>query len=75
MRWLVQRAALFVLGLFGVLMMLAAACGGDDVAPTFTRGPATAVPATAVPSVYDDEVGEASSASELHHYLRLGASQ
>jgi len=46
----VQRAALLVLGLFGVLMMLAAACGGDDVPPTLTRGPATAVPATAVPS-------------------------
>ena len=45
-----QRAVLIVLGLIGVLMMLAAACGGDDAAPTFTRGPATAVPPTAVPS-------------------------
>ena len=50
MRWMVQRAVLIVLGLIGVLMMLAAACGGDDAAPTFTRGPATAVPPTAVPS-------------------------
>ena len=42
-----KRAALIVLGFFGTLMMLAAACGGDDVAPTLTRGPATSVPPTA----------------------------
>ena len=39
-----KRAALLVLGLLGALMMLAAACGGDDVAPTFTRAPTVAGP-------------------------------
>ena len=37
-----KRAAWLVFGLLGSLMMLAAACGGDDPAPTFTRGAPTA---------------------------------
>ena len=48
-----KRAALLVFGLLGTLIMLAAACGGEDAAPTFTRAPATATtvpPATSQPT-------------------------
>ena len=38
-----NRASLLVFGLLGVLMMLAAACGGEEAAPTFAR--ATVAPA------------------------------
>ena len=51
MRWILNRASLLVFGIFGALMMLAAACGGDDVAPTLTRGPtATRAPTVATPT-------------------------
>ena len=56
-----KRAILFIIGLLGIVLMAAAACGGDDdatpaerprgtTAPVATSAPTTAAPATTAPT-------------------------